>query len=106
MLRVLKSKGLKANLIFGDMSPEERDEQVSLFRRGEIKTVITTNLLSRGLDIPEIELVINFDVPIQKDRETGVIKPDYENYLHRIGRAGRFGINGVALSIYDRPDDE
>jgi superfamily II DNA/RNA helicase len=52
------------------MSPEERDEQVALFRKGEVTTVLTTNLLARGLDIPEIELVINFDVPIQKDFKT------------------------------------
>jgi ATP-dependent RNA helicase DDX19/DBP5 len=45
------------------MSPEERDEYVEKFRKGEIKVIITTNMLARGIDVPEIELVINFDIP-------------------------------------------
>ena len=48
------------------MSPEERDEYVEKFRTQEVNVVLTTNLLARGIDVPEIELVINFDVPKQK----------------------------------------
>lgn len=61
-------------------------------------------MLSRGIDVPEIQLVINFDVPTLRVRDKSV--PDYENYLHRIGRAGRFGAKGIALTIYDRDEDE
>lgn len=52
----------------------------------------------------QIKLVINFDVPIQK--ENGKDVPDFENYLHRIGRSGRFGDTGLALTIFDREEDE
>ena len=66
--------------------------------------VLTTNLLARGIDVPEIELVINFDIP--KVNVNGVFEADPESYLHRIGRAGRFGVNGLAVSIYDNDEDE
>ena len=104
LLRILKKHGYKANIIFGDMTNEERDEYIQKFRDREINFVITTNILARGLDVPDIQLVINFDVPTQ--RENGKIVPDPENYLHRIGRAGRFGVPGIALTIYDREEDE
>jgi superfamily II DNA/RNA helicase len=52
-----------------------------------------------------IKLVINFDVPIQKS-DGGDVIPDFENYLHRIGRAGRFGDTGIALTLFDRDIDE
>jgi superfamily II DNA/RNA helicase len=54
LFKILKKNGIKPAIIFGDMSPEERDEMVEKFRRQEIKVVITTNLLARGLDVPEI----------------------------------------------------
>jgi superfamily II DNA/RNA helicase len=55
----------------GTMSYEERDEIVSKFRNLEIQVLITTNLLSRGIDIPEIKVVINFDIPKQKNFKSG-----------------------------------
>lgn len=88
------------------MTPEERDEYVEKFRKQEINVVITTNLLARGIDVPEIQVVINFDVPIIVDRATGKWHPDAENYLHRIGRAGRFGVKGIALTLFDNERDE
>lgn len=88
------------------MDSKERDEQVQKFRDLKITTVITTNLLARGIDVPEIQLVINFDVPITTVGKQKKIVPDYENYLHRIGRAGRFGTKGIALNLYDREEDE
>ena len=87
------------------MAADERNEYIQKFIQREIQIVITTNVLARGIDIPEIKLVINFDVPTSREN-SGKQVPDYENYLHRIGRAGRFGIKGVALTVTDRDDDE
>ena len=100
----LKDDGYKCAIIFSKMTKEERDEYIEKFRKGEINTIITTNLLSRGFDMHEIKLVINFDVPIQTN--DGIIYPDYESYMHRIGRAGRFGDTGIALTVFDREGDE
>jgi ATP-dependent RNA helicase DDX19/DBP5 len=97
----LKADGYKCALIFGRMSKEERDEYTEKFRKGEISVIITTNLLSRGFDMQQIKLVINFDVPIQDGG-----KPDFENYIHRVGRSGRFGDTGLALTLFDREQDE
>lgn len=88
------------------MDNSERDEYIEKFRKREISVVITTNMLSRGLDVPEVQLVINFDVPLVKNAKSGKLESDYENYLHRIGRAGRFGIPGIALTLFDREQDE
>jgi superfamily II DNA/RNA helicase len=102
----LKKKEYKATIIFSDMSNEERDEYVEKFRKQEVNVVLTTNLLARGIDVPEIQLVINFDIPKLKDYSTGVFYADAESYLHRIGRAGRFGVKGLAVSLYDTDEDE
>jgi ATP-dependent RNA helicase DDX19/DBP5 len=82
------------------LEKEERDSCIEKFRKGEISVLIATNLISRGFDVHTIKLVINFDVPFNQG------KPDYENYLHRIGRTGRFGDTGVALTLFDRVQDE
>jgi len=63
VLDILRKKGLKPAIIFGNMEAKERDEMMEKFRKGVVHVVITTNLLARGVDIPEIEIVINFDVP-------------------------------------------
>ena len=101
---VLRKNGYKSTIIFSDMTIQERDEYVEKFRKQEVNVVLTTNLLARGIDVPEIELVINFDVP--KINVSGHFESDPENYLHRIGRAGRFGVNGCAVTIYDNDEDE
>ena len=102
--QMLRKEGFKSTIIFGDMSPEERDEMIAKFRTGEVSVIITTNLLARGVDVPEIQIVINFDVPTQGSRGEPRIG-DPENYLHRIGRTGRFGTKGIAISLYDRDED-
>ena len=63
VFNVLRKNGYKAAIIFSRMERDERDEMMEKFRNREINVVLTTNLLARGIDIPEIELVINFDVP-------------------------------------------
>ena len=87
--------------MFGKMEKDERDLCMKFFREGKIQTLIATNMLARGIDVKEIELVINYDVPARKGPyETEVGDP--EMYLHRIGRAGRFGIEGIAITLIDR----
>ena len=102
--RLMHNNGYKATIIFGDMSSEERDEMIAKFRSGEVHVIITTNMLARGIDVPEVEIVINFDVPTMTI--AGKRQGDPENYLHRIGRTGRFGTQGIAVSIYDRDEDK
>jgi ATP-dependent RNA helicase DDX19/DBP5 len=64
------------------------------FRRNESNVLITTNVLARGVDVDNVCLVVNYDVPVDKDGN-----PDYETYLHRIGRTGRFGRKGTAINL-------
>ena len=66
--------------------------------------LITTNLIARGIDVPETQLVINYDVPSIKYNNQSIADP--EIYQHRIGRTGRFGQPGIALTIYDRDVDK
>ena len=75
------------------------------FRKQEINVLITTNIIARGIDIPEAQLIINYDVPLEKAKD-GKIHGDAATYQHRIGRTGRFGTKGIALTIYDRDIDE
>jgi len=82
----------------GALDGEERDAIIDRFRSGQAKVLITTNVLSRGIDVQTVTMVINYDVPV-----TEGFRPDFETYLHRIGRTGRFGRVGVAITfIHDR----
>jgi len=72
----------------GDMDQNMRDVIMREFRSGSSRVLITTDLLARGIDVQQVSLVINFDLPTQP-----------ENYLHRIGRSGRFGRKGVAINF-------
>ncbi|KAF1823445.1 P-loop containing nucleoside triphosphate hydrolase protein [Dissoconium aciculare CBS 342.82] len=82
----------------GALEGEARDKVFARFRSGEAKVLITTNVLARGIDVQTVTMVINYDIPECVDGT-----PDYETYLHRIGRTGRFGKTGAALSfVHDR----
>lgn len=87
------------------MKTDERDEIMEKFRSLWYKAVIATNILARGIDIPEVELVINFDVPTIRE-SNGSYSADYDNYLHRVGRTGRFGAKGIALTLIEKAEDE
>ena len=102
---MMRKADYKSVIIFGRMSTEERDEMISQFRVGVIKVIITTNMLARGIDVPDVQIVINYDVPLMKGSD-GEICGDAENYLHRIGRTGRFGVKGIAITIFDREVDQ
>jgi len=59
--------------------------------------------LARGIDVPEVDIVINYDVPYKSD--FGFKNPDYANYMHRVGRTGRFGTDGLALTLTSKTDE-
>mmetsp|Transcript_7213 Transcript_7213/g.8359 ORF Transcript_7213/g.8359 Transcript_7213/m.8359 type:complete len:280 (+) Transcript_7213:678-1517(+) len=77
----------------GDMDQRERDIIMREFRSGSSRVLITTDLLARGIDVQQVSLVINFDLPTNR-----------ENYIHRIGRSGRFGRKGVAINFLTEGD--
>ena len=60
-------------------------------------------MLARGIDVPEVDLVINYDVPVTN--KCGFYDPDYENFLHRVGRTGRFGTDGLSLTLMSQEID-
>ncbi len=84
----LTSKNFTVASIHSDMTQEERSRIVKEFRNGESRILISTDLLSRGIDVQQVSIVINYDVP-----------SSIENYIHRIGRSGRFGRKGVAINL-------
>lgn len=84
----LTSKNYTVSSIHSDMTQEERSRIVKEFRNGESRILISTDLLSRGIDVQQVSVVINYDVPSSID-----------NYIHRIGRSGRFGRKGVAINL-------
>ena len=93
----LFDRGYKVFILMGgDMDRKNRDETIRKFRDGEIQILITTDLLSRGYDERLVRLVINFDLPVKGPIG---IEPNYETYLHRIGRAGRFGTQGIGINL-------
>jgi ATP-dependent RNA helicase DeaD len=78
----------KAAVIHGDLPQSQRERIMAAFRTGDIKYLIATDVMSRGIDVTGISHVINFDMPM-----------DIENYVHRIGRTGRIGKDGIAISF-------
>ncbi|GIL65509.1 hypothetical protein Vafri_19272 [Volvox africanus] len=93
--------GYKCTSISGEKAPEDRDRVVQEFRDGTTKVLISTDVLSRGFDVSQVTLVINYDVPIERDGRS----PAYETYLHRIGRSGRFGRKGAAFNLMSTAQD-
>lgn len=90
--------GHAVSILHSDLLASERDRLIDDFREGRSKVLITTNVLARGIDIPSVNVVINFDLPTDRSK-----RPDPSTYLHRIGRTGRFGRRGVALSfVHDK----
>ncbi|KAI9360271.1 P-loop containing nucleoside triphosphate hydrolase protein [Pilaira anomala] len=94
--RRMKAQGHSVISLHGKMTPEERDQVMDDFRRGNFKVLITTNVLARGIDISQVSLVINYDLPLDQRGQV-----DFEAYLHRIGRTGRFGRTGVSIILID-----
>ncbi len=90
---LLQEQGLSTAALSGDMSQAERNRIMDSFSRGQQKVLITTDVASRGLDLLQVSLVVNFDMPKQA-----------EEYVHRIGRTGRAGAKGTAMSLVGPKD--
>lgn len=96
--RRMTAEGHTVVSLHGKQESSDRDLTIDSFREGKTKVLITTNVIARGIDIMQVNMVINYDMP---KNATG--KPDSETYLHRIGRTGRFGRKGIAVNfIHDR----
>ncbi|XP_027523835.1 ATP-dependent RNA helicase DDX19B [Corapipo altera] len=92
----LSREGHQVALLSGEMMVEQRAAVIERFREGKEKVLVTTNVCARGIDVEQVSVVINFDLPVDKDGN-----PDNETYLHRIGRTGRFGKRGLAINMVD-----
>ncbi len=88
LVETLQGHGYLADCLHGDMSQAARDKSLRAFRAGQTEVLIATDVAARGLDIPEVSHVVNFDIP-----------PDAEYYVHRIGRTGRIGRRGQAITF-------
>jgi len=88
LVKRLRGRGVEAVAMHGDKSQNQRERALARFERGDVLTLVATDVAARGIDVAEIERVINFDAP--EDREA---------YVHRIGRTGRAGRTGTGISF-------
>lgn len=84
----LVAQGYQADRLHGDMSQQQRDRVMNRFRKSSLEFLVATDVAARGIDVDDVEIVINYDIPY-----------DPEDYVHRIGRTGRAGRNGLAMSF-------
>ncbi|MDD3919745.1 MAG: DEAD/DEAH box helicase [Eubacteriales bacterium] len=89
----LNKRGTKTACLHGDLSQNQRDAVMRTFRSGENRVLVATDVAARGIDVDNVDLVINYDVPD---------KPEY--YVHRIGRTGRAGKTGLACTLVNAKD--
>ena len=88
LMKQLVNSGFTIEYIHGEMEVAERKKHMDNFRSGSTRILISTDLLARGIDVQQVSLIINYDMPIQ-----------HENYIHRIGRSGRYGRKGLAINL-------
>lgn len=123
--RRMGQQGHRVASLHGKFDTVERDRTIDLFRRGDCKVLISTNVLARGIDVPQVNMVVNYDLPLlpllrgnsttapqsqsqsqsqpppppPQQQQQQQQQPDVETYLHRIGRTGRFGRAGVSINF-------
>ena len=93
LARSLENEGLKTTALHGDKSQDERLKALESFKKGEVDLLVATDVAARGLDIKDVPAVFNFDIPFSA-----------EDYVHRIGRTGRAGASGLAVSFVAASD--
>lgn len=89
----MRANNFTVSAMHGDMPQKERDTIMGEFRGGTTRVLITTDVWARGIDVQQVSLVINYDLPLNR-----------ENYIHRIGRSGRYGRKGVAINFVKADD--
>ncbi|MGE5199314.1 MAG: helicase-related protein, partial [Rhodospirillaceae bacterium] len=94
LARQLQKAGVNADAIHGDKTQDERMKALEGFKNGTIEVLVATDVAARGLDIVELPVVINYDVPFQS-----------EDYVHRIGRTGRAGASGLTIMVMTGSDE-
>jgi superfamily II DNA/RNA helicase len=94
LARSLERDGLKTTALHGDKSQDERLKALEAFKKGEVDLLVCTDVAARGLDIKDVPAVFNFDVPFNA-----------EDYVHRIGRTGRAGASGLAVTLVSPSDN-
>jgi translation initiation factor 4A len=93
LTKEMNSRDFTVSALHGDQEQNDRNTIMKEFRSGSSRVLITTDLLARGIDVQQVSLVINYDLPANR-----------ENYIHRIGRGGRFGRKGVAINFLTSDD--
>jgi superfamily II DNA/RNA helicase len=88
LTRALGEEGFALEFIHGDMDPSERRRRLNEFRAGRVRVLVATDVLARGIDVQTVSMVVNFDMPMNR-----------ENYFHRIGRCGRYGRKGMSINL-------
>jgi ATP-dependent RNA helicase RhlE len=94
LARTLEREGMKTTALHGDKSQDERLKALESFKKGEVDLLVATDVAARGLDIKDVPAVFNFDVPFNA-----------EDYIHRIGRTGRAGASGLAVTLVSPSDN-
>ena len=93
IVRGLATSGVRASAIHGNKSQQQRERALDGFRAGRVPVLVATDIAARGIDVPAVTHVVNYDLPAEA-----------ESYVHRIGRTARAGADGVALSICTNED--
>ena len=92
------------SFLHGKLGPDARDDEFRRFREGKTKVLVTTNVLARGVNVPSVDVVINYEMPTKPGLNGPAVDPD--TYVHRMGRCGRFGRQGTAINLLETPRDE
>lgn len=87
--RQLNTKGIVTSCLHGGLTQRERKQALESFRTGKVRILVATDIAARGIDVPDIEIVVNFDAAANR-----------EDHLHRVGRTGRFGKEGQAITLH------
>jgi ATP-dependent RNA helicase RhlE len=94
LVKHLRKEGVRAEAIHGNKSQPQREKAMKAFKRGDLGVLVATDIAARGIDVDELSHVVNFEIPNIP-----------ETYVHRIGRTGRAGANGVAISFCNEDDE-
>jgi ATP-dependent RNA helicase RhlE len=93
LVRLLEKKGIEVASIHGDRDQAERTRALNNFKNGKVPIIVATDVLARGIDIADVSLIVNYDVP-----------QAVEDYIHRIGRTGRYDKTGIAITLVSKKD--